>query len=103
MNNVPKNNDCPARMADGRHFTDYRPNCYLNNLIRIQNNIFSNFHYREFMSQNGEKLIQMNRVNAVEKNGCKSCSTNGTPYEYLVRDSETVPAPNGAASKFAPF
>ena len=23
--------DFPARMNDGRQFTDYRPNCYLNN------------------------------------------------------------------------
>ena len=23
--------DFPARMADGRHFTDYRANCILNN------------------------------------------------------------------------
>ena len=22
-----KYSDCPPRMADGRHFTDFRPNC----------------------------------------------------------------------------
>ena len=31
--------DCPPRMADGRHFTDYRPNCHTNNLLRADNNI----------------------------------------------------------------
>ena len=27
------NLDFPARMADGRIFTDYRPNCVMNNLL----------------------------------------------------------------------
>ena len=26
--------NCPPRMDDGRHFTDYRPNDRVNNLIR---------------------------------------------------------------------
>ena len=33
MNKVADNVELgfPARMSDGRQFTDYRPNCYLNN------------------------------------------------------------------------
>ena len=30
---------CPPRMDDGRHFTDYRPNCHVNNLVRANNKI----------------------------------------------------------------
>jgi hypothetical protein len=30
---------CPSRMADGRHFTDYRPHCYVDNLIIAENGI----------------------------------------------------------------
>ena len=29
--------NCPAKMSDGRHFTDYRPSCYVNNLLRYNN------------------------------------------------------------------
>ena len=28
---------CPARMDDGRHFTDYRPISYVNDLVRYSN------------------------------------------------------------------
>ena len=34
-----KHLQCPPRMNDGRHFTDYRPNCYTQNLIRSKNGI----------------------------------------------------------------
>ena len=29
------NLDFPARMADGRTFTDYRPNCVMNKILSI--------------------------------------------------------------------
>ena len=32
-----KHFDCPPRMDDGRHFTDYRSNCHINNLVRSNN------------------------------------------------------------------
>ena len=36
MSNNNKNYaSCPPRMDDGRHFTDYRPNCFVNNLIHV--------------------------------------------------------------------
>ena len=34
--------NCPPRMSDGRHFTDYRPVCDVNNLIASNNNLVSN-------------------------------------------------------------
>ena len=37
-----KNFGCPAKMSDGRHFTDYRPDCYVNNLM------YEIFKYAEF-------------------------------------------------------
>ena len=35
--------NCPPRMSDGRHFTDYRPSIYVNDLVRYSNNVMSNF------------------------------------------------------------
>ena len=32
-----KHLQCPPRMDDGRHFTDYRPNCELNANIKLDN------------------------------------------------------------------
>ena len=59
---------CPPRMDDGRHFTDYRGNCYVNNLIRANNNTFNSYQYRMFLTQNADNMMQMNRTNACQKN-----------------------------------
>ena len=69
---------CPPRMSDGRNFTDYRGNCYLNNLIRENNQTYNSFQYRMFLARNAEKMMQMNRANACQKNCCGPCKK---PYE----------------------
>ncbi len=64
---------CPPRMADGRHFTDYRPNCYVNNLLRANNNINNSFLYRKYLTENADRLMQLNRAYACQKNCCGPC------------------------------
>lgn len=64
---------CPPRMADGRHFTDYRPNCYVNNLVKAENGIQNSFQYRLFLSQNADQLMDINRGHACQKNCCSPC------------------------------
>lgn len=64
---------CPPRMSDGRHFTDYRGNCYVNNLVRANNNTYNNYQYRMFLTKNADDLMHMNRKNANQKNGCSPC------------------------------
>lgn len=65
--------DFPARMSDGRQFTDYRQNCLINNEI---SNGMSSWEYRNFLTNNAGKIHQalIEKVNAV--NACKSCSDN---------------------------
>ena len=73
-----KHFDCPARMNDGRHFTDYRPSCHLNNMIRANNNVLNSYDYRMFLTNNASKLMDLNRQYSCEKN----CSTNCvSPYD----------------------
>lgn len=69
---------CPPRMSDGRHFTDYRPSCDINSAIRGDNSIPSSFQYRNFLQQNAEKLLNLNRKHACMKNCCGPC---GEPFE----------------------
>lgn len=69
-----KHFDCPPRMADGRHFTDYRPECYVNDHIRADNGITNNFTWRSFLTQNANQLMDLNRKHACEKNCCGSCA-----------------------------
>ena len=69
---------CPPRMDDARHFTDYRPNCYLNNTLKANNKTFNSFQYRMFLTHNADKLMEMNRKDNCEKNCCGPCQQ---PYD----------------------
>ena len=69
---------CPARMSDGRHFTDYRPSCDVDASIRGDNNIGSSFEYRTFLQRNAESLMNVNRKHACMRNCCVPCKGSGT-------------------------
>ena len=73
-----KHYTAPPRMADGRHFTDYRPTFDLNNKIQNDNNISSSYDYRMFMTNNAEKIIEVNKQHSHLKNGVSNCKQ---PYE----------------------
>jgi hypothetical protein len=73
--------DCPPRMADGRHFTDFRPNCHINNLLRADNEIGNSFQYRLFLSENAETLMDKNREIACSKNCCTPCASSALGVE----------------------
>tara|TARA_B100000900_G_scaffold319982_1_gene279160 strand:+ start:649 stop:984 length:336 start_codon:yes stop_codon:yes gene_type:complete len=65
------NLDFPARMADGRIFTDYRPNCVMNQFFSTGKN---SFDYRYYLTQNTE-AIQKNIISELEKaTKCDSCN-----------------------------
>lgn len=85
-----KYRDCPPRMSDGRHFTDYRPSCLTDNLIRFKNQIFSNSEYRAFLSHNAKDLMKMNQEYACQKNCCQPCAKNVgiPPQETMTCDGE---------------
>lgn len=68
----------PPRMSDARHFTDYRPDCHVNNLLRHDNNIFNSYEYRLFLTRNANQLMDANRKHAFLKNGISECKP---PYE----------------------
>tara|TARA_Y100001958_G_C21204565_1_gene530819 strand:- start:1335 stop:1661 length:327 start_codon:yes stop_codon:yes gene_type:complete len=75
MNKVTDNVelDFPARMADGRLFTDYKQNCLLNN--RISKGMGS-FEYKNYLTQNAESIRQ-NMISVMEQNtACTKCSDN---------------------------
>ena len=60
-------------MDDGRHFTDYRPNCHVNNLISSNNKVTNSFQSRQFLTHNANKLMDLNRTYACQKNCCGPC------------------------------
>jgi hypothetical protein len=75
--------DCPALMDDGRSFTDYRPSCYVNDLIRVKNGLKSSYQYRQFLIHNGVKLMDTIRLYNLKKNGCRPCDAVPVQCETL--------------------
>jgi hypothetical protein len=93
-----KHFDCPPRMDDGRHFTDYRPSCHVNDLLKNDNAISNSFQYRQFMTHNAETIMDKHRQIACAKNCCTPCASsplgvegfnNGTmlPEKYMTECS----------------
>ena len=75
MNNCYKtsNNkyfDCPARMSDARHFTDYKPNCELIAQIKVDNKLNNSFETRNFLQNNASKLMGINQEHSCHLNCC---------------------------------
>lgn len=73
----------PARMADARFCTDYRPSSYVENAIRVSNNINNSHQYRLFLQRNAEQLFNLNNQLMFARNGCGQCKA---PY-----DQGTIP------------
>lgn len=89
---------CPPRMADGRHFTDYRPHCYVNNLVQQNNQIHNSYQMRMFLTHNANQLMQMNRKLSCDKNCCGPCQQpyqSGTMMREASADVVGTPVPCG--------
>ena len=71
--NNPDYNNCPPRMSDGRHFTDFRPNVYLNSELRYKSGRLTGAEYREYLTKNAVKLMNTNSQVAWKRNGCGPC------------------------------
>ena len=63
--------NCPARMADGRLFTDYRPRCDAN--LQFQAPMSGSHEYRQFLINNGANIIDANRAAASSVAACGPC------------------------------
>jgi len=71
--------DFPARMSDGRQFTDYRSTCYLN----MPEQKMSTHQYRLFLKHNAEKIMKnFNDINETIS-GCSECSDYEIVPSYL--------------------
>lgn len=80
--------NCPPRMNDGRHFTDYRPNCHLNNITSVSNSNLNSFEYRRYLTDNAVNLMEDNRLYNSEKNSCGPCMN---PYNQgTMLDENTI-------------
>lgn len=92
--------NCPPRMADGRHFTDYRPRCYGQYILKNQNEIPSSFDYRMYLTRNASDIMKKNAFDAYMTNRCGPCME---PYDVgtMVPEHEKQQC-NSRTCSFAP-
>ena len=96
--------DCPARMDDGRGFTDYRPNSTVNDMIRYSNNIMGSNEYRQFLINNAVNIMNVSNQYTASKMGCNSCNYEPVPFNTQCDYNNNFPVcnttnPNGIGIK----
>jgi hypothetical protein len=84
--------DFPPIMDDGRNFATWQPEAVINTRIQEQEHIKSNLQYRQYMQQNGLKIMKYNAREYCQETGVSPFSTTGNTSgtEYRMSD-ENVP------------
>lgn len=67
--------DFPPIMADGRNYASWQPEAVINKRIQRKENITSNWQYRQFLTNNGIKIMNYNNQSACYDLGMP-CSVN---------------------------
>ena len=85
MNNFLPNR--PPLMNDGRNFSSWQPEAVINKRIQEDASITSNWQYRQYMQQNGVKIMQFNAMQAEHDTGTDvnlkfDNSKGSNPYVY---------------------
>ena len=75
--------DCPARMDDGRTFTDYRPNNAVDDMIRYSNNVMSSYEYRQFLINNATDIMNVNTQYTNDKVSMSNCTAPEMPFKTV--------------------
>ena len=63
--------DFPPIMADGRNYATWQPGAVINEQIRNQEGIKTNWQYRNYLTHNADSIIKNNQLEAC--NECCSC------------------------------
>jgi hypothetical protein len=71
--------DYPPIVSDGRLFTTYQPESVINQRIQKQENIHTNWSYRQYMQHNGLGIMKYNSLEACYELGLDpNTKTNNT-------------------------
>jgi len=70
----------PPIMSDGRIHSSWQPDSVINERIQQQNNITSNWSYRQYLTQHADAIMQMNTQQACHDLGMNPhIKTDSTP------------------------
>ena len=71
--------DYPAIMSDGRNYANWLPGAAINEKIRKDEGIKSNWDYRRYLTQNADTIIKNNQIAACDE--CCAINTNEVVQE----------------------
>lgn len=80
--------DYPPIVSDGRLFTTYQPESVINQRIQKQENIHTNWSYRQYMQQNGLAIMKYNTLESCYELGLdpntkkNNTSSPNVPFMY---------------------
>ena len=80
--------DFPPIMADGRNFANWQPGAVINEKIRENAGITSNWQYRKYLMENADQIIKYNQLGACEQSSGGVVNyggeekLNGSPFLY---------------------
>jgi len=70
----------PPMMNDGRNYSSYTPDAEVNDKIKKDANIQSNWQYRQYLQNNALQIMQYNTAESIYASGVNPSSTvNTTP------------------------
>jgi hypothetical protein len=78
----------PPIMADGRNFASWQPGAVINEKIRQESGIKSNWQYRKYLMENADQIIKYNQLGACEQSSGGVVNyggeekLNGSPFLY---------------------
>ena len=78
--------DFPPIMNDGRNYSNWQPGAVINEFIRKEAKIKSNWEYRQYLSKNADAFITYNQMAA-----CDNCSATATQYSANPPISNNTP------------
>ena len=78
----------PPIMSDGRNYSQWQPTAQINNEIKKDANLNSNYDYRNYLTKNADSIIKYNQLQSC--NECGNCyynnsqQLNNNPLMYLI-------------------
>ena len=87
----------PPIISDGRLFTSYQPNAYMNEQIQKQENIKSNWQYRQFLQNNALQIMKYNNLESCVDLGLNphipvnTTPSSNVPYLYSTTFDSSKP------------
>ena len=91
----------PPIMMDGRNYATWQPGAVVNEQIRENNHITSNWDYRTFLQKNAVKIMKANSISSC--NNCGACPLVYSGPQNPVTQSNTPYVFSSALDMSQPF